>query len=333
MASTLASPALVPVVLVALSGVYAVLALLMVQVALGGEIEENASANGAIVQLLPACVVAMFLLFVWQFESVRKSLIVLASIPFVSIGAALALIATGTTLTFVGTLGLLALAGIIVNNAVLLLGRIAEDREAGMAFLPAVAHAAEMRLRPIVMTKMVCILGLVPLPFHSVHQGVLWLPDEAIVRAEVPGHIRQVLQPAGRFRLPEEALAGVGELAAFELAAQRQCLDRHQAADLGVAAKVDRAHRASADRPVDAVPAEAGALQVGHRQSRRSSHRCGRGGQRPTHHRGGATGGRRRGPRAAWIRCAHTPPAARCAVPVRRRAATRHGRSTAGRRA
>jgi len=142
-----------------------------VDVDLGGEIEENASANEAIVQLLPACVIAMFLLFVWQFESVRKSLIVLASIPFVAIGAAVALKVSGTTLTFVGTLGLLALAGIIVNNAVLLLDAIEENRRNGMAAPEAIEDAGAKRLRPIVMTKMVCILGLVPLWLFG---GVVW---------------------------------------------------------------------------------------------------------------------------------------------------------------
>lgn len=141
------------------------------QVTLGGEIEENALANETIAQLLPACMAAMFLLFIWQFESVRKSLIVLASIPFVSIGAALALTLTGTTLTFVGTLGLLALAGIIVNNAVLLLDAIEEARTQGMPAALAIEEAASKRLRPIVMTKLVCILGLVPLWLFG---GVVW---------------------------------------------------------------------------------------------------------------------------------------------------------------
>ena len=142
-----------------------------VQVDLGGEIEENASANDAILQLLPACVIAMFLLFVWQFESVRKSLIVLASIPFVVIGAAIALKVSGTTLTFVGTLGLLALAGIIVNNAVLLLDAIEEGRRAGLPAALAIEEAGAKRLRPIVMTKAVCILGLLPLGLFG---GAVW---------------------------------------------------------------------------------------------------------------------------------------------------------------
>jgi len=142
-----------------------------VSVALGGEIEENQSANEAILALLPVCVVAMFLLFVWQFESLRKSMIVLASIPFVSIGAALALKLSGTTLTFVGTLGLLALAGIIVNNAVLLLDAIDEAIAHGMEPASAIEDAASKRLRPIVMTKMVCILGLLPLYLFG---GSVW---------------------------------------------------------------------------------------------------------------------------------------------------------------
>jgi multidrug efflux pump subunit AcrB len=142
-----------------------------VMVELGGEIEENAGANDAIVKLLPACVLAMFLLFVWQFESVRKSLIVMASIPFVAIGASLGLTFSGTALTFVGTLGLLALAGIIVNNAVLLLDAIEENRAGGLPARQAIEDAAAKRLRPIVMTKLVCILGLVPLWLFG---GVVW---------------------------------------------------------------------------------------------------------------------------------------------------------------
>ena len=78
---------------------------------------------------------------------------------------------TGTTLTFVGTLGLLALAGIIVNNAVLLLDAIEEARAGDTPPAQAIEDAAAKRLRPIVMTKAVCILGLVPLWLFG---GVVW---------------------------------------------------------------------------------------------------------------------------------------------------------------
>jgi multidrug efflux pump subunit AcrB len=126
---------------------------------LGGEIEESEKANAGLNTYAPFALVGMLLLFLWQFGSLRKALIVIASMPFVVIGATLGLTVTGQPLSFSATIGILALMGIIVNNAVLLLGRIAEDREAGMELFPAIAHAAEMRLRPIVMTKLVCISG------------------------------------------------------------------------------------------------------------------------------------------------------------------------------
>jgi multidrug efflux pump subunit AcrB len=141
------------------------------RVEIGGEIEEGAEANSAIERLLPLCVVGMFLMFLWQFGSVRKSLIVFASVPFVCIGAVLALLITGESLTFLGTLGLLALGGIIVNNAVLLIDAIDEERHAGRNDAEAVEEAAAKRLRPIVMTKLVCILGLIPLWMFG---GSMW---------------------------------------------------------------------------------------------------------------------------------------------------------------
>lgn len=143
---------------------------------LGGEIEEGKKANAGLATYAPLALAGMFLLFLWQFGSVRKSMIVLASMPFVIIGGTLGLLISGQAMSFSAQIGFLALAGIIVNNAVLLIGRIQEDREAGMPLRKAVAHAAEMRLRPIVMTKLTCIAGLVPLYLFG---GPLWQPMAA----------------------------------------------------------------------------------------------------------------------------------------------------------
>ena len=97
----------------------------------------------------------------------------MASIPFVLIGASAGLKITGQPFSYTATLGLLALAGIIVNNAVLLLGRIDEERQPGVPLKEAVASAAAVRLRPIVMTKLTCIMGLLPLYLFA---GDLWRP-------------------------------------------------------------------------------------------------------------------------------------------------------------
>ena len=145
-------------------------------VSLGGEIEEGAKADKGLMTYAPIALIAMALLFLWQFGSVRKTAIILASMPFVIIGATLGLMISGQPLSFSATIGILALMGIIVNNAILLLGRIEEDRLAGMGVDQAIAHAGAMRLRPIVMTKLVCIAGLIPLFLFG---GALWRPMAA----------------------------------------------------------------------------------------------------------------------------------------------------------
>lgn len=114
---------------------------------------------------------AILLLFIWQFNSFRKVLIVVSSVPFVLIGASLALLLTGYPFGFMATFGLLALAGIIVNNAVLLLERIDAELETGCARREAVVAAAVKRFRPILMTKLTCIVGLIPLMLFA---GPLW---------------------------------------------------------------------------------------------------------------------------------------------------------------
>ena len=142
-------------------------------VALGGEIEEAADANSGLVTYFPLALLGMAALFLWQFGSVRKAAIVMASIPFVMIGATLGLAVTGQPFSYTATLGLLALAGIIVNNAVLLLERIAEEKALGKSHEDAVADAAAVRLRPILMTKLTCVTGLAPLFLFG---GDLWRP-------------------------------------------------------------------------------------------------------------------------------------------------------------
>lgn len=140
-------------------------------ISLGGEIEDSAEANAVLTQYMPLALGGMLLLFVWQFNSFRKVFIIVASIPFILIGATLALVVSGYPFGFMATFGLLALAGIIVNNAVLLLERIDAEIAEGLPHHEAVIEAAVKRLRPIVMTKLTCIVGLIPLMLFA---GPLW---------------------------------------------------------------------------------------------------------------------------------------------------------------
>lgn len=138
---------------------------------LGAEIEESAEANEALGQYLPHALIAMLLLFIWQFNSFRKLGLIISIIPFGLIGVAVSMKISGEPLGFLVIFGLLSLAGIIVNNAVLLLERIEAELHEGFACRQAVINAAVKRLRPIVMTKLTCITGLVPLLLFG---GPLW---------------------------------------------------------------------------------------------------------------------------------------------------------------
>ena len=137
----------------------------------GGEVEASQKANSALFLYMPHCLVAIVVLLIWQFNSFRRTLIIILTIPLILIGASLGLNLSGAKLDFNAMLGLLALAGIIVNNAIVLIERIDEERSAGHALGSAVQSAAAARFRPIVMTTLTTIVGLVPLYLLG---GELW---------------------------------------------------------------------------------------------------------------------------------------------------------------
>jgi multidrug efflux pump subunit AcrB len=137
----------------------------------GGEVEASQKANGALFMYMPHCLVAIVVLLIWQFDSFRRTLIIIVTIPLILIGASLGLNLTGAKLDFNAMLGLIALAGIIVNNAIVLIEKIDEERQKQDTLLKAVLEAARARLRPIVMTTLTTIVGLVPLYLLG---GELW---------------------------------------------------------------------------------------------------------------------------------------------------------------
>lgn len=139
--------------------------------AAGGEVEAGAKANAALFLYMPHCLVAIVVLLIWQFRSFRRTAIIILTIPLIMIGTSLGLNLMAAKLDFNAMLGLLSLAGIIVNNAIVLIDRVDEERQAGAPVRQAVLAAARARLRPIVMTTLTTILGLVPLCLLG---GDLW---------------------------------------------------------------------------------------------------------------------------------------------------------------
>ena len=103
------------------------------------------------------------ILLVWQFRSYRRTAIILLTIPLVLVGATGGLFLFQAKFGFMVILGLFSLAGIIINNAIVLIDRIEEERGQGSPVDKAVVDAATARFRPILITTLTTVLGLVPL--------------------------------------------------------------------------------------------------------------------------------------------------------------------------
>jgi multidrug efflux pump len=130
---------------------------------LAGEIADQAEANGKLFGNLPLALAAIVLLLVGQFNSFRKGAIVISTIPLMLIGGTLGLLAMNAPYGFMVLLGFFSLAGILINNAIVLIDRIEVEQATGRDPLDAIAGACLARLRPILMTTLTTVLGLVPL--------------------------------------------------------------------------------------------------------------------------------------------------------------------------
>lgn len=141
---------------------------------LGGESEDSAKAMGAVTDKLPISFFIIVLLLIGQFGSVKKASIVLLTIPLGLIGVVGGLLLTNSFFGFMGFLGLISLAGIVINNAIVLLDRIQiEMDEYGRAPGEAIVEAGVQRFRPIILTTATTSLGLVPLWMFG---GLMWEP-------------------------------------------------------------------------------------------------------------------------------------------------------------
>jgi len=105
----------------------------------------------------------VYLVMASQFESLRHPFVILFTIPLALVGAVLALYLTGTTINVVAFIGVIMLAGIVVNNAIVLIDLINQLRRSGVAKTEAILEAGRSRLRPILMTTLTTALGLLPM--------------------------------------------------------------------------------------------------------------------------------------------------------------------------
>ena len=166
---------------------------------IGGEIQKSAETNGKLAAGVPAALVIMVLAIILQFNSLRRTLLTFLTIPLILVGIPYGLLATGQPLSFFGTLGIISLAGIIINNAIVLIDQI--DIERSHADLrDAIIAASQKRLRPILLTSATTVLGLAPM---AVAGGALWQPMAVLMMSglAVASLLTLLFVPAGYFVL------------------------------------------------------------------------------------------------------------------------------------
>jgi multidrug efflux pump subunit AcrB len=129
----------------------------------GGELETREETMGKLAQNMPFCIFGIIVLLIWQFNSFRRPGIILFTIPLAFTGAFFGLLILRAPFDFFGMLGLLSLAGVIINNGIVLIDRIDSERASGTAPYQAVIKSAISRFRPILMTTITTILGVMPL--------------------------------------------------------------------------------------------------------------------------------------------------------------------------
>ena len=130
---------------------------------IGGELESAEEAKERLFANFPLAAFLITFLLVWQFNSFRRAGIILLTIPMAFIGAVVGLLITGAPFGFMSLLGLLSLAGIITNNGIIMIDSIEISRQAGVDPYSAIISAGLSRFRPILMTTITTIPGLLPL--------------------------------------------------------------------------------------------------------------------------------------------------------------------------
>lgn len=130
---------------------------------IAGQNEEMSNSFQSLIFALSLAVFLVYLVMASQFESLLHPFIILFTIPLALIGAILALYVTGTTISVVVFIGLILLAGIVVNNAIVLIDLINQMRQKGASKMEAIMEGGKSRLRPILMTTLTTTLGLLPL--------------------------------------------------------------------------------------------------------------------------------------------------------------------------
>jgi HAE1 family hydrophobic/amphiphilic exporter-1 len=142
----------------------------------GGEAEEQAKAFKDLALLLILGIALVYMVMAAQFESLLDPFIIMFAVPFTFTGVIFAFLLTGTSLSVITFLGIIMLMGIVVNNAIVLISYIIILRARGYSMLEAVTQGGKDRLRPVLMTTITTLAGLLPLAILRGEGSEVWQP-------------------------------------------------------------------------------------------------------------------------------------------------------------
>jgi len=145
-----------------------------VNLEVGGTYKDQQESFGDLFMLLLIIILLVFIVMASQFESLTYPFIIMFSVPFGISGVVIALAVTGNTLNMMSFVGLIMLVGIVVKNGIVMVDYINLNRERGLGIIHAVVKGGKSRLRPVLMTTLTTILGMVPMALSTSQGSEMW---------------------------------------------------------------------------------------------------------------------------------------------------------------
>lgn len=147
-----------------------------ISIYIGGSYEDQQESFSSLMLLMVLALMLVYIVMASQFESFKMPFIIMLSIPFAFSGVILALLITKTTMSVIAALGAVMLVGIVTKNGIVLIDFINLMRERGIRLYDAIAQACRSRLRPVLMTALTTILGMLPMALSTGEGSETWKP-------------------------------------------------------------------------------------------------------------------------------------------------------------
>jgi HAE1 family hydrophobic/amphiphilic exporter-1 len=147
-----------------------------ISISFGGEVKEQQKAFRDLTLLLLLGIILVYMVMAAQFESLLDPFVIMFSVPFAFVGVIIAFLISRVTLSLMSFIGAIMLIGIVVNNAIVLVDYINLMRARGLGLSEAITTAAKTRLRPVLMTTITTLLGILPMAVSNGEGAEIYQP-------------------------------------------------------------------------------------------------------------------------------------------------------------